>query len=54
MHVLTMNYVSLAMRTLYEEAREAEVELDPKIDHLCVAKMIGEVHTQGGKVRFLP
>ncbi|PNP75166.1 hypothetical protein FNYG_11492 [Fusarium nygamai] len=55
--VVTMSYVSPAMRELAEAAKEAgitvlnDVGMDPVINHLYAINTIGEVHDKGGKVK---
>lgn len=55
-NVVTISYVSPAIRNLDESAKEVgivvlrEVGVDPGVDHLYAIKTISEVHANGGKV----
>jgi len=55
-HMLTASYVSAEMESLDEEARKAGViilnegGLDPGIDHMCVCRIVDDIHSRGGLV----
>ncbi|KAG5458902.1 MAG: Saccharopine dehydrogenase-domain-containing protein, partial [Olpidium bornovanus] len=56
-HMVTASYISPAMRSLDEDAKQAgvaimnEIGLDPGIDHLTAMRTIDEVKHEGGKIR---
>lgn len=55
-HMVTASYVSDAMQSLDESAKEAglvfmnEIGLDPGIDHMSAMKVIDEIRDNGGKM----
>ena len=56
-HMVTTSYVSEAMRSLDQEAKEKgltllnEIGVDPGMDHMSAMKIIDAVHEDGGKIR---
>jgi saccharopine dehydrogenase-like NADP-dependent oxidoreductase len=55
-HMVTASYISPAMESLDQKAKEAglvfmnEIGLDPGIDHMSAMKVIDEIRAKGGKV----